>query len=115
MKPILSFLIALLLASCAAQRPATTIVLPSTQEQCEAAGHRWGCRGVPGEGCPMICHAQTSDAGKTCKHSSECQGECVAVDEDAKSGTCSAHTTAFGCQFFLDDNRRAGDPALCYD
>jgi hypothetical protein len=63
----------------------------------------------------MICIANAPDAGTACSHSNQCQGECVAPDENARVGICSSKTTWSGCGYFLDDNRRPGGPKLCYD
>jgi hypothetical protein len=115
MKTILHVLAALLLCGCATDAANLRLALPDNKAQCEAAGHRWGCRGVPGEGCPEVCHAATTDAGKSCTHSDQCQGACVAVDQRARSGVCSSQSTVFGCQFYLDSKRHPGGAKLCYD
>ena len=115
MKILLSLVMLLLTTGCVSPAPAVRVDLPQVQESCEAAGHRWACRGVPGEGCPMICVAEATDAGQSCTHSDQCEGECLAANQHARSGTCSAKTNWPGCDYYLDDNRRAGGLKLCYD
>ena len=97
-----------------------------TQEACEAAGGEWGTFGlVPKE----RCNRHTSDAGKVCNDSSECESECIAqlsenekreVNEKAakgqaiaKQGKCSKLGINVGCHAFVHKGQVPG--IVCVD
>ena len=113
MKTLLLTSILLLAGGCTTPAPVSVLALPQTEQQCVAEGHRWVCNGIPGEGCPMICVMRTTDAGKICTDTSQCQGACIASDQYARNGTCSAQSSIGGCQFYLDSQRRPGGPKIC--
>ena len=83
----------------------TTPEFPQGQASCEAQGGRWGRIGLsPREECNL----PTSDAGKECLFSSECEGLCVAElsreelaaaahKAIATTGKCSAWRIVVGC------------------
>jgi len=52
------------------------------KEECETLGGKWGCKGMICSGNPcnmtVYCNKPTSDAGKTCTDSSQCESYCQA-------------------------------------
>ena len=77
--------------------------LPSTQFECEKKGGFWRSIGLPGS--PPSCDLKTTDAGKVCSDSNECQGVCLAPSSakpNSKSlGACSAHVVEFACYSYV--------------
>ena len=63
----------------------------------------------------MTCVANSTDSGKACTHSDQCEGACIAESQNAKSGICSLKTTMSGCAYYLDNQRHSGSPKICYD
>jgi len=61
---------------------------PSTREACLAAGGAWD--DVSGRGHVHGCNPPTSDGGKACTDSKECEGLC-------RNGHCTDHRDARGC------------------
>ena len=102
---LLTFLVLLALSACATTKapPVVAPEAPQTREACEAQGLTWGCRGVPGEGCPEICRLLATDAGRQCTHSDQCQGECIGQKSGAKTGRCSDQVVVAGCNYILND------------
>ena len=47
------------------------------------------------------CYPLTSDVGKLCTDSNECEGECVGAGWEATSGKCSKWTVEKGCHYVL--------------
>lgn len=97
-----------LLAGCTAQSPrldtaagttAGADVAALTQAQCQAQGGTWG---PMGRAQVAQCLMPTSDAGRACTDSAQCQGQCLATegsrDGQQVHGTCSVDTNRFGCQ-----------------
>jgi hypothetical protein len=103
-----------LLLSCTANST-KPVQVPATEAACNASGGSWQCRGLPGDGCPKACRIAATDAGQTCRDSSECEGGCIAPTQYSATGTCSAFNLYWGCQFYLDNIRQAGQLALCVD
>jgi len=89
--------------------------LPSNRESCEKNGGEWTewlssqryyCS-LPVESSP------TSDGGKGCQDSSECEGSCLLISEDIKDyrgyqnwlssvrGKCSDQRVVYGCHYFV--------------
>ncbi len=103
-------LAALVLAGCreeAGPRPAPLPPNPLevTTRDCERTGGRMVKAGIANA---MTCIHETSDSGKQCRRSGECEGDCL-----ARSGTCSPVRPLFGCnEILMDDGRRA---TLCRD
>lgn len=102
--------------------------IPRTQ-QCRATpSDIVACQAVGGEmvesgmaGCER-CIVQFADAGKTCQDSSECLGDCFAVDvhlvqpptgKTNLKGQCSASNSPFGCRARLENGKSLG--VLCVD
>lgn len=93
----------LLVSACAARQAVTTVATPSipqTESECSAHGGHWTTLGLQYSGKPKGCDLETTDSGKLCSDSSECQGSCVAPEGVAAgletSGTCSAYVSNFG-------------------
>ncbi len=103
------------LLGCTANPPKPVLAVPATEAACNASSGAWLCRGLPGDGCRKACRIPTTDAGKTCRDSSECEGGCIAPSQSSRRGTCSAFNLYWGCQFYLDNIRKAGQLALCVD
>jgi len=90
--------------------------------ECESAGGRWGTVGLnPDE----VCNMPTSDAGKECLSSAECEGDCIArlTDDEMEqvmggqpvehTGECSAWKLTVGCLAYVEDGRV--DAIACVD
>lgn len=93
-------------AAQAAPDPAAQPVPPSPEQRsCERGGGRWMRAGETGL---MTCLRSTRDAGRQCRRSSDCQGDCL-----ARSGTCAPVTPLFGCHEILQDN--GARVTLCRD
>ncbi|WP_139351319.1 hypothetical protein [Rhodanobacter sp. B05] len=95
--------IALIVSSCAGQRLVATVAKPSipqTEAECGARGGNWTALGLPYPGKPKTCDLKTTDSGKVCSNSSECQGSCIAPDGVAGGlkaiGKCSAYVSNIG-------------------
>jgi hypothetical protein len=105
-----------------AQRSATSRHNPTSQEECRACNGAWGRHGlVQTEGC----NCRTKDAGKICRHGSECESVCVAketpdqevVDKGPPArgfflGQCAEFVTPFGCARIIDKSGDAKAPVL---
>jgi hypothetical protein len=105
-------------------RPTKSVIdIPKDQAACEAQGGKWGRIGLaPREECNL----PTTDAGKVCSDSSECEGMCVAnlsredydrvtknrVVIDAK-GKCTPWRIVVGCLAIVTDGKVNG--ILCID
>ena len=96
-------IVPLLISACAGPRLAATVpkpAVPQTAAECGARGGNWTTLGISYPGKPKVCDLKTTDSGKACSDSSECQGSCVAPDSVVSgvnaSGTCSAYVSNFG-------------------
>ncbi|WP_143526018.1 hypothetical protein [Rhodanobacter sp. C05] len=73
-----------------------SISVPQTEVECKAHGGNWGALGLFSVGC----NVKTTDSGKICSNSNDCQGVCLAPagsgNGDKAKGTCSAYTADFG-------------------
>jgi hypothetical protein len=93
------------------------------QQQSIDCTRRGGTFGVRGLGIAPTCTIRTSDAGRQCRSSSQCQGECVAVPPDIDwaavrpgqtlAGRCSTEEVQLGCYVEVTDGK-AGQ-AICVD
>jgi hypothetical protein len=90
-------------SACANPRLAATVAkpaVPQTAAECSARGGNWTALGLPYPGKPKVCDLKTTDSGKVCSDSSECQGSCLAPERVMSGthavGTCSAHVSNFG-------------------
>lgn len=66
----------------------------------------------------MACVLSTSDAGKPCANSSECEVACIVDNEKFEQGAkargvCSASTNIFGCYSYVSNG--VVEPTLCVD
>jgi len=109
----------------AEKKEKTVIEFPKTQEECLAKGGKWKAVGIyPNE----ICNLPTTDGGKKCSSSNDCEGSCLAVDlteEQRRSlmrgekveievkGECTSWLRNFGCIGFVEDGKV--DRFLCLD
>lgn len=59
-----------------------------------------------------FCNALTSDAGTVCTDSSQCEGICIAEDEDAEAGRCTEIERVLGCVLEMTDGKPLG---ICFD
>ena len=94
---------------------------PTDKESCEALGGIWGRVGLS---LNEECNLPTSDAGKECSDSDDCEGSCIAElskeDQDKArqgvvytKGKCTAWKITLGCQAFVEDGKVRG--ILCVD
>ena len=84
--------------------------LPETKEACLAQGGKWGRLGISEF---EKCNLKTSDAGKICNDSSQCEGSCLGNSTYSKSGKCSDWRITVGCYYFIYDGKVDG--MLCAD
>lgn len=103
-------LAALALAACREEAgPKAEPLLPDPLElatrDCTRTGGRMIKAGIANA---MTCIHDTTDSGKQCRKSGDCEGDCL-----ARSGTCSPVRPLFGCnEILMNDGRRA---TLCRD
>ncbi|VVB73807.1 Uncharacterised protein [uncultured archaeon] len=96
---------------------------PTDEASCAARGGAWGPIGLFPD---PVCVLPTTDAGKKCMDSSECESTCVAELSAADyekvvkfhipvytSGTCSAYYSGVGCHAYVE-NGVVGQ-VLCVD
>lgn len=107
-KRIAPVLLVALLAACNAPAERGDVVTPiggpdkatvTNETDCLREGGQWT---QLGRAPVMQCLRQTSDVGKACTHSEQCEGLCLApegsVDGTQVAGQCSVDTNPFGCQ-----------------
>jgi hypothetical protein len=74
--------------------------IPNTEPECLARGGSWEARGLPFIGRPKNCELKTSDRGKSCTDSTQCEGSCIALlgqkDGAAATGSCSRNAPYSG-------------------
>jgi hypothetical protein len=88
------------------------------QQECRAAGGEWARFGVRDHLCGVYsCAERTKDAGKPCRHRSECEHLCVTKAAPRIGaeviGECTAVKTSFGCFTHVDGGRIVG--RVCVD
>jgi len=96
-------------------RPANHSAQASDKEACEAQGGRWESGALTTQ---PYCNFPTTDAGKECADSSECEGACVAdiSREEIEAaggiihthGNCTAWKTTIGCHAFVENGTVQG-------
>jgi len=59
-----------------------------------------------------FCNLKTSDGGKICTDSGQCEGRCLAEDENSKAGKCSDMKSSIGCTFEMFNGKVL---EVCYD
>lgn len=101
-------------------------LIPQTKESCEAKGGQWGKWGLKPPEAPATCNLPTTDAGKECSGSNECEGACIAeLTEEQKDmlnktdepvytkGQCSSVNIVVGCHAYVINGKVEG--ILCAD
>ena len=89
----------------------------SEAEACEEEGGVWGEFGTPAK---EMCNIKTSDAGKTCTDSDQCEGYCVtkssgknwiknASGELQVQGQCDDYRYPNGCRVFVESSKIDGN------
>lgn len=101
---------------------ASTIPVPTDKAYCLAIGGRWGIIGMSAN---ESCNPPTSDSGRLCRDSSECEGACIAdltADEMARltpekpissDGACTPWRFTRGCHAWVEEGKVNG--ILCAD
>lgn len=112
-------------------------VLPASQtmspEELKRAGYseseEKACRNAGGSYAPMGmlqqfgCAKPYADAGKICRASKDCSGQCIVSEEggggsapagEAVVGQCQASSNKFGCYSYIDDET-GGVVGICID
>lgn len=97
--------------------------IPADNASCTAQGGTWGPIGLSPE---YVCVLPTTDSGKTCFDSSECQGACVAELNSLEyeilskyhipirtNGKCTSSTSGVGCNAYVENGLVTG--VLCVD
>jgi hypothetical protein len=83
--------------------------IPQTESECNARGGHWTTLGLPDADKPKTCDLKTSDSGKRCFDSSECEGSCIAPDHiqsgHTASGLCSEYVSNFGNLRLVEDGK----------
>lgn len=116
--------LAVCMAACSAApsksvAPKPQLPLARTKAECLAQGGQWGWPGIPHQEEPDdfqgTCIRRTSDAGKVCTSSNDCQGLCLATSESAvtRSGICAGNTFGSGCRATVEEG--APSPVICVD
>ncbi len=97
----------LLLAGCIPGADVEPLPRPDRAERaaCEAAGGEYARGGILAY---WMCYMPTSDAGKSCSRSSDCEAICY-----AETRQCSPVSPEFGCIALLDEDGKRQD--LCID
>lgn len=70
------------------------ILIPENKEGCEAKSGKWGKIGFDSK---KQCNLPTSDGGKECLNSKECEGNCIAESPKDKNGKCTFWKITVGC------------------
>lgn len=80
--------------------------VPTNAEDCRKGGGNVAHVGLPGS--PQKCVITTTDAGKSCADSDECQGICLAPKNSTRGsswrGTCSKHVVEYSCYNYVYRN-----------
>ena len=71
-----------------------TYIFPKTETDCIAQGGVWNKNDFSPR---YWCVLKTTDSGKTCSDSNQCEGFCLADNETATSGKCSELIAPTGC------------------
>ena len=105
----------LALGACQTEDPygRSAAEIRAEEKECLAAGGRFDRGGLSGA---LTCFRPTSDAGKTCRATPECEGMCLAEgseDNPPKTGQCASERPMFGCIGFLDETGDYG--VICID
>lgn len=82
----------------AAEAKEEAVAKSPSQIACE---RRKGIWEEAAQGAAFFCQMPTSDGGKQCRKSTDCEGYCL-----ARSGTCAPISPMFGCQDILNEDGR---------
>jgi hypothetical protein len=113
---------AILLAAARASAQNCPSVDPAEQKarelECRAAGGEWARFGVHAHLCGIYsCAERTKDAGKPCRHRSDCEHLCITKAAPRIGaevlGECTAVKTSFGCYTHVDGGKIVG--RVCVD
>ena len=105
------------LETCAKEVEYFLSEFPGYFESCEK-GMQWYNQCIDNNGIPRwsptgpFCSLKTSHGGKDCIDSSQCEGLCLAENENSISGKCSDIKSGVGCIFEMDDGEVV---EVCYD
>jgi hypothetical protein len=100
-------------------RPQPSRLTPAERAQCAAAHGQIAIAGLSGE---EMCALPYRDAGRSCKSSSQCAGDCRYEGSDAQgdarrhrtvSGRCQAFAYPYGCRVNVENGRVTA--GLCVD
>ena len=103
-RPIVAIIISLVLLSACAHQGSFRFkkFMPLSEAECEKAGGSWWSPGMPGNRNPKVCDLPTSDAGRACRDSEECEGYCLSdatpILKIFVRGQCSKFQHIVGCQ-----------------
>ena len=103
-RPIVATIISLGLLSACAHQGSFRLkqFTPLSEAECEKAGGSWWSPGMPGNRNPKVCDLPTSDAGRACRDSAECEGYCLSDATPILNifvrGQCSKFQHIVGCQ-----------------
>lgn len=104
---------ALMLAACAPTTPAAPVETNPAVASCTQQG---GKMQQVGRAQTWRCILSYADAAKPCSDGSQCQGDCLAIDGEAKSpavGQCAADSNTFGCRARITGG--VAEPMRCVD
>ncbi len=91
------------------QYPSPASQIPQDNETCLQQGGVW----ARGDALDWSCYQKTSDGGKECTDSSQCEGiGCISSDKNAKTGTCNPYNQLLHCAYLLK-NGKIDTPMLC--
>lgn len=107
MKNIMKYGMILLLIFSFSHSQANQLIGPNTEKECVALGGNWTVLGLPIEGKSAVCDLKTSDAGKSCSDSKDCEGSCFAPKNskvgNTSKGTCSDYRLNYGNQLLIEN------------
>jgi len=90
------------------------LIVVSDQTRCEITGGYWGF--MSSEDPTKSCNPSTSDAGKECTDSSQCEGFCKAEEGleiySEATGICSQHVLYAGCTWEIKNG--LVEPPWCF-
>lgn len=87
-----------------------SIIKSSKIKACEKQGGRWEYFLGRSRG---FCNLPTSDGGKECFDSEECDGRCITYDSNGSNGICSRWKFTRGCHTYFEDG--SAGTAVCVD
>lgn len=101
-------LVVLLVSGCSYEpvKPIVRSAIPENETDCAAQGGTWGGLGLRVSG---VCVLPTTDGGKKCSDSSECQGACVTTSNVSSgtrvTGVCTHKRPVAGALTYVVDGR----------